>query len=351
MPNGRARSFTTETPSANSAPVVYTWSNLRPGTFIYQSGTHPSVQVQMGLYGAVRKDAAPGQTYPGVPFSSEATLLYSEVDPALHDAVATGNYGAGNAMPSTVGYEPKYFLINGLFYTSGLLPIYAGKPGETIVLHFLNAGLHTHVPIVNGTYLRLIAEDGFPYPYPKEQYTACLPAGKTLDALFTPGTNGMLAVYDRRLNMMNGASSPGGMLAYLNVAESPGLTDVPADWVVTYFGQGPVYPPSTIGPMDDPDGDGVSNLNEYISGTNPNNPLSFLRITALSPPVPLAGTVLTYGDTAAGRSYNVQSTTNLVTGPWTTIIENVPGTPSVMTFTDTRPTAATSFYRIQIAYP
>ena len=32
-------------------PITYTFDNLRPGSFLLQSGTHPQVQVQMGLFG------------------------------------------------------------------------------------------------------------------------------------------------------------------------------------------------------------------------------------------------------------------------------------------------------------
>jgi FtsP/CotA-like multicopper oxidase with cupredoxin domain len=353
MVNGRARSFTTETASSNSVPVDYSWTNLRPGTFLYQSGTHPAVQVQMGLYGAVRKDFAYGQTYEGVSFHKEVTLLYSEIDTLLHDAIATGNYGPGQTVTSTVWYEPKYFLINGLAYTNGLAPIPAGHPGETVVLHFLNAGLATHVPIVNNAYLRLIAEDGFPYPYPKEQYSVFLAAGKTIDALFTFETNSVLAVYDRRLDMMNSNTSSGGMLTYLSISQPSCPIDIPADWVLSSFGPAPElgYPPNTVGALDDPDHDGMSNLAEYISGTSPTNASSFLRIKALSPPDPLAGTAITYGDTVAGRNYNVLSSTNLVSNEWSMIITNTPGYPGVMHFTDPRPLVPNRFYRISVACP
>ena len=37
-----------------------------PGTYLYQSGSHPAVQVQMGLYGGVTSDAAAGEVYSGV---------------------------------------------------------------------------------------------------------------------------------------------------------------------------------------------------------------------------------------------------------------------------------------------
>jgi FtsP/CotA-like multicopper oxidase with cupredoxin domain len=86
----RVRSFTAETAPAGSH--TYTWAQLQTGTYLYHSGTHPAVQVQMGLYGALRHDAVNG-VYANVPYSSDLLLLYSEVDPQLHAAVDNGMYG------------------------------------------------------------------------------------------------------------------------------------------------------------------------------------------------------------------------------------------------------------------
>jgi len=46
----------------------------------------------MGLYGSVKKDYGAGEAYPGVTYSSELALLYSEIDPALHALVSGGTY-------------------------------------------------------------------------------------------------------------------------------------------------------------------------------------------------------------------------------------------------------------------
>ena len=137
----RVKSFTHETASGNTVSVAYTWTNLRPGTYLYQSGTHPSVHMQMGLYGALKSDANAGQAYPGLAYDTEVVLLFSEIDPAVHAAVATGNYGPGKAMTSTINYAPKYFLINGSPYSAAVPPVSAGEPGNSVLLRFLNAGL------------------------------------------------------------------------------------------------------------------------------------------------------------------------------------------------------------------
>jgi FtsP/CotA-like multicopper oxidase with cupredoxin domain len=213
----RIRSFTHETEPNNTAPVVYGWRNLRPGTYLYHSGTHPAVQVQMGLYGCLKKDNALGRAYAGIPYDSEVVLCFSEIDPALHNAVASGNYGSGKTMTSTMDYRPKYFLVNGQPYSSGLPPLPAGRPGNRVLIRFINAGLETHVPLLQDFYMGVVAEDGYRYRYLRQQYSLILPAHKTKDAIIIPRAVGTYPVYDRRLRLTNAGASPGGMLTFLNV--------------------------------------------------------------------------------------------------------------------------------------
>jgi hypothetical protein len=218
-PNGRMRSFTVETPADNSTTVDYTWTNLRPGTYLYQSGTHPAVQVQMGLYGSLVKDAAAGQAYgPSTSYAAQAVLLFSEIDPALHAAVALASYGTPS-YPSTLNYEPKYFLINGEPYSAATsTPVPAGNVGASTLLRFLNAGLEHRVPTILGIFLSLVAEDGNPYPSRKENYSFMLAPGKTIDAVVMPAAFGAYALFDRRLGLTNGAAGSGGMLTTIAVA-------------------------------------------------------------------------------------------------------------------------------------
>jgi hypothetical protein len=214
----RVRSFDVEAP-ATIGEATYTWANVNPGTYLYQSGTQPQVQVQMGLYGAATKNATdaagntPAQAYSGVAFNSQATLLYSEIDPALHTAIDGGSYGTAPAPTSTLNYTPKYFLINGHPFPNGTPVIPAAG---TTLLRLLNAGLTTHVPMIQGTHWTVVAEDGKPYPYRRTQYTALLPAAKTMDVLVTPDSGGAVyPVLDRRLSLSNNGLSEGGMLAFL----------------------------------------------------------------------------------------------------------------------------------------
>jgi archaellum component FlaF (FlaF/FlaG flagellin family) len=264
LADNRALSFTHEAAPGNLTAELYTWSNLAPGTHLYFSGSHSAVQVQMGLYGAVKRDAGTaGLAYTGVPYDAEVTLVVSEIDPALHDAVATGNYGPGLAMSSTVDYQAKYFLVNGASFTNGVAPVFAGRAGERILLRLLNASPSLRVMQLGGAYVALTAEDGYLSPYPRQSYSIVLPALKTVDAVLTAAavqsfpialannapstTNTVVALFDRRLGLVAGNEIPGGMFTYLNVDNLQG-------WSLTADVQPTAGGTITTNPLPSPDG-------------------------------------------------------------------------------------------------
>jgi FtsP/CotA-like multicopper oxidase with cupredoxin domain len=224
-PAARVRSFTHEA-APLTGTATYTWPVMKAGTYLYHSGTHPQVQVQMGLYGAATQDSAAGFAYPGVAYDQAVTLLYSEIDPALHNAVGgpSPTYGTATGPTSTFDYVPKYFLVNGKPFSVGDPAIATITTGKTTLLRFINAGLKTHVPVVNGPYMKLIAEDGNAYPWggnPRQRYSVFLPAGKTTDTTLNApfGSPARIAIYDRALALTNDKAQDGGMLAFLDVAD------------------------------------------------------------------------------------------------------------------------------------
>jgi FtsP/CotA-like multicopper oxidase with cupredoxin domain len=214
----RVRAFADEV--APGSQMTYQWT-VEPGTYLYQSGSHPAVQVQMGLYGAVTKDAAAGVAYNGYSYDDEILILYSEIDRGLHDAVRDGDYGPAGFITSTIDYHPSYFLVNGEPFPVAYLPAPI-TANETTLIRFLNAGLTSHTPTFEGLYMSLIAEDGNPYPFSKVQYDAFLPAGKTVDALLTPTVPGNFPLYDRELDLTNAGLPRGGLLTYVDVVAGGG---------------------------------------------------------------------------------------------------------------------------------
>jgi hypothetical protein len=165
----------------------------------------------MGLFGGIRKDVADGEAYSGITYDEEGILIFSEIDPVLHEAAASGNFGPGKALTSTIDYAPKYFLFNGQaeIILTGVVP--AILVGQKILLRFINAGLFTRMPILLGSSMILLSEDGNLSPYPTEKrYCVRLPAGKTVDVMVSPTSVGTMSLFDRRGYVSQGAADGAG---------------------------------------------------------------------------------------------------------------------------------------------
>jgi len=102
----RVQSMATE--AAAGTTVTLTWPALKPGTYLLESGTHPSIQVPMGLIGMLVVTTAPtttsttsggtttlaaGTAYPAVgtapavTYNAEVPMEFSEIDPVQNKAV------------------------------------------------------------------------------------------------------------------------------------------------------------------------------------------------------------------------------------------------------------------------
>ncbi len=195
-PDGRVRSFAAETAAGETH--TYTIPALTSGTYAYSSGSHPAIQVQMGLYGALTHDVATGEAYRGVSYDHDLILLYAAIDPELHAQVASGTYGRP-PFTSAIDYAPQYFLVNGEVWSEGAPEPYAGEAGRRTLLRLLNLGLESRAPLLLGAHVDLVAEDGHPYPHPRQQYSLLLAASKATDALWVPDRSASYPLLDRRL--------------------------------------------------------------------------------------------------------------------------------------------------------
>src|SRR5438132_1642516 len=201
----RVQSFSTEV--AVGTPASLCWGltctapspALKPGTYLIESGTHPSIQGPMGLYGILVVTTAPSGTAAGtaygtvgaataVTYNADLPLLLSEIDPvqnlAVSKAVGTAGFnetnvwsglygGCGNPVnangtanaayqtcyPPAVNYTPLYYLINGRAFdkTNSSASLFAAAPGSTsapvtgtVLVRLVNAGLRMHVPSIVG---------------------------------------------------------------------------------------------------------------------------------------------------------------------------------------------------------
>jgi hypothetical protein len=263
----RVQSFSTEVAVGATTPL--TWKAPRPGTYLIESGTHPSIQGPMGLYGILVVTTAPAGTtagiaypaagsIPAVTYNAEVPLILSEIDPAQNNAVNAALHtvgfsetmvwsgqanGCGNPSSSTykqcyppvVNYSPLYYLFNGVAFnkTSASASLFQASPGTgvtgNVLVRLVNAGLRMHVPSIVGSQtgataaggFSLIAEDGNPLPgVTRVQSEVFLAAGKTYDVMINAPAAGApaLPVYDRQLSLSGNATArDSGMLAYISV--------------------------------------------------------------------------------------------------------------------------------------
>lgn len=112
----------TNVASAAGGSMTYEFVAEQPGTYVYQSGTNPGVQTQMGLFGGliVRPTLGPDYAYndPDTKFNpdTEYIMMLSEIDPLMHQAIERGQTF------NMADYNARYFLINGRTFPDTLAP-------------------------------------------------------------------------------------------------------------------------------------------------------------------------------------------------------------------------------------
>jgi hypothetical protein len=123
---------------------------------------------------------------------------------------------------------------------------------------------------------------------------------------------------------------------------------IPDWWTQQYFGHSDGRAGDLSRATDDRDGDGMSNLKEYLSGTDPTDPADYLHLLNLSAQ---SGDETISWAAIGGISYIVQSSTNLAAGFSDTSPVITPDNNGTATYTDAG--AATNstvrFYRVRLA--
>jgi hypothetical protein len=99
----------------------------------------------------------------------------------------------------------------------------------------------------------------------------------------------------------------------------------------------------------DPDGDGFTNSQEFLAGTDPQDRSSYLKIEAVKPPNATNEAVALTFQAVAGKSYTVWFADALAANPWNSLT-NVPAPPTteLVTVQDSQATNSTRrYYRLQ----
>ena len=139
----------------------------------------------------------------------------------------------------------------------------------------------------------------------------------------------------------------GGRLNLVGIMD-PGGNGIPDWWETDHFGG------IGIDPAADPDGDGFTNLQEYLIGTDPNNSASQLAVSKIEIVQNGASKDCSLSfPTATGVTYRVERNDSLAAGTWVQLGGDVSGTGNPATATDAG--AATlhprRFYRVRIVAP
>jgi hypothetical protein len=198
---GAAGLLAPEAPPGGDA--TYTFTASEPGTYLYESGSDPAKQVEMGLYGAliVRPAGHADHAYDAATTfdpKREYLLLLSDIDPDLHHAVETGaaydfdtlrsRYFAinGRQFPDTVQdngvawlpHQPYGALVRVKPYDATTNPLPA-------LIRMINVGALNHPYHPHGNHLRQIGQDGRKLATSTEHFAETIASGQTLDYLFT----------------------------------------------------------------------------------------------------------------------------------------------------------------------
>ncbi len=235
------------TPSiAPTQSATYQFTADHAGTYVYESGTNPELQDQMGLIGALIVRPAGNDTWVYDPNTAPDTVntqfeadrefvhLLSEIDPDLHQCMeaslrvvkglavdgevyngACPTNASGAIIPFTYDmtkYKPRYFMINGRSFPDTIKPNYSetlpsqpysalvhvrprgtetGKDVGPAVVRYLNAGpvsypFHPHVEnerVVGQDGRKIVSSSGGDIT--QDQFDIVMPPGGTVEAFFS----------------------------------------------------------------------------------------------------------------------------------------------------------------------
>lgn len=188
--------------------VSYSFTASHAGTYMYHSGTNQSLQIDMGLTGAlIVRPATAGQAYghADTAFDYEELFFITEMDPLIHQEVEFYGPDRPELQPLLDNYAPTYWFLNGRTAPDNFSASYINwlptqpydmvalmHPGDKLLMRMVGAGRELHPFHHHGNHARTIAIDGrmlesAPGMGPDlstEGFIISTTPGKTQDAIF-----------------------------------------------------------------------------------------------------------------------------------------------------------------------
>ena len=242
-----------------------------------------------------------------------------------------GDFSDSNADPDGDGYSNLEDYLNWLAapHVTCVQDSYVDVDLSQYTIGFTNLPIHTVFGATNGTVTIT-----------------------NTSARFTP-PSGFTGLGSFRFAVTDADGSTLTNTAGVQVTPTPAPPLTPFEqWQVDYFGS---TTNAAADPNFDPDGDGMSNTNEFLSGTDPTNSLSALRIVSA---VRQSNDVRITWKTAGGRTNAVQTAAGSANGSYTTnfvdignSITIIPGNGDVTTnYADTggATNTPTRYYRVRV---
>ena len=170
--SGGTAGLLTQESSGPTDTVTYTFTASHAGTYLYNSGTQPELQIEMGMLGAIIvRPAAAKQAYnhPDTAFDHEYLFLLTEMDPQVHYMASLGLFD----VIDNSAYNPVLWFINGRNAPDTMADAGASwlpnQPynivprthvAETVLARVISAGRDLHPFHFHGNHVKLIGRDG-----------------------------------------------------------------------------------------------------------------------------------------------------------------------------------------------
>lgn len=206
---GGTSGLLTNEATAAGGTVSYTFTATHAGTYMYHSGTNPTLQIDMGLVGALivrpsdYNDAARTVYGDGTDtdYTYEVLFLHTEMDPRYHDLIEFGRM----AEVDTTDFHPVYWFYNGRNAPDTLLPNNLSSlpvqpyntlpmihPGDKLLIRNIGGGRDPHPPHFHGNNFlrvgkdgRMLSSDGSKADLAISSNTQAVWPGETYDIIYT----------------------------------------------------------------------------------------------------------------------------------------------------------------------